>query len=278
MGADFVIHYSCRPKETLGAGDVLQGTVRLLELLKLRGIASHIEAVAQAEGKAAAEMSFSRQRRNAVTGAETEESISYPDLITQTAPLDELARDCQACPANCLADAFGCAGFARYPIPARAEEWLMDMLEPADTAGGFYLLKALGDLGYTGEAMRTWREGGLFERPEPVERALDPDRPAETRVTSDQVWHALFGVGWELRPWHCSMLLLWCGAILLDGEGVTETAQVQALLDLDPAERLARTQPDLGPPDGDPDIFGLQRLLFAGYVSWLHDVPLLLDA
>src|SRR5262249_19551116 len=146
-------------------------------------------------GKKPEEVDLHRMTRNVATGKTTKEKVVYRDLVAQLEPLRTLGADCKRCPVNALRDEFGCCGFLRYPIAAAAEVWLVDRVQPADEVGGFYFRRAIADLGYTGEPMKKWRAGGIFEAAAPAERVLDPERPDETRVTSDQVWHALFGVG-----------------------------------------------------------------------------------
>jgi hypothetical protein len=278
MGADYVIHYSCRPKQTLGGGDDWRGTRRLIDLLKVRTLAAQMESLARKQGKKPAEVDLQRMTRNVATGKTTQEKVLYPDLITQLQPLQPLETDCKQCPVNALRDDFGCCGFLRYPIAASAEQWLLDRVQPADEVGGYYFLKAIDDLGYTGEPMKQWRAGGIFEAGAPVERSLDPDRPDETRVSTDQIWHALFGVGNELQSWHCGMILLWLGGIRHDGKAPEDPADLKALLALEPAARRAHTRPQFGPRSQDPAVLSVQQLLYGCYLSWLHEVPLLVDA
>src|SRR5262249_17680474 len=143
-------------------------------------------------------------------------------LREQEGRLAPLAPHCADCPANVFGDSFGCYGALRYPIRARSEAWLMERLQPPHTPGGYLCLKAIADFGYDGELIQRWRERELFELPRPIERALDPSRPGETTVNSNQIWHALLGVGNELQPFHCLYVPLWVGAVRIDGEVPTE--------------------------------------------------------
>lgn len=279
MGVDFVIHYACRPKTTLGEGDGVRGTIRLVELLKAQGMARYFEELARREGKELDTLSLTRHVRNATTGEVIEQPMTYRLLVEQTQVLAPLAPDCAQCPANILEENFGCYGSLRYPIAARSEQWLLDRLEPPDRPGGLLLLRAIADLGYTGEPLPRLRAGGLFELGESPERVLDPARPDETRVRADQIWHALLAVGPELQPDHCMMILTWIGALSLDGKVPTAPEHLQALVQLDtPQRRLDRTDAELGPPDQGPEVQVMRRLFVACYLSWLHGVPLLIDA
>jgi len=282
MGADFVLHYSCKPKQALGEGDDLAGTAEMVRLLKVGNMARVFEEQAREEGKDPSELSVVRQERNVATGEVVERPLSYRDLCEEEKRLTPLAPHCAKCPVNVFAESFGCSGALRYPIRARSEEWLMERLQPADTPGGFLCLRAVVDLGYDGALIQSWRESGvfqIFELPRPVERALDPARPEETTVNSNQIWHALLGLGGELQPFHCLYVPLWLGGVLLDGEvpgRPEDLAQITRLTTFE--ERQERTDFDLGPTDQGPEVFAVQRLLFACYMAWLHDVPLLMDA
>jgi hypothetical protein len=140
-------------------------------------------------------------------------------------------------------------------------------------------LKAIADFHYGGEPIQRMREGELFELKEPIQRTLDPDRPCETTINANQVWHALLGVGNELRPFHCLSVPLWVGGVRLDGEIPSKPQHLADLTRLKSFdERRSRTRLDVGPTDQGTEVFAVQRLLFACYTAWLHDVVLLMDA
>jgi hypothetical protein len=282
MGADFVLHYSCRPKQVLGAGDDLGGTAEMVRLLKVGQMVRFFEEQARREGKDPSELSMIRKEVNAATGAVVERPFTYRDLCVQEQRLTGLASSCEKCPVNVLAKSFGCYGSLRYPIRARSEQWLMDRLQPADTPGGYLCCKAVVDLHYDGAPIQQWRQSqhsSLFELPRPIERALDPARPGETTISSNQVWHALLCLGSELQPAHCLYVPLWLGAVRIDGAVPSEPEHLGQLVSLGSLEeRHKRTAFDAGPTDQGPEVFAVQRLLFACYMAWLYDVPLLMDA
>jgi hypothetical protein len=282
MGADFIIHKACRPKQVLGKGDEHSGTAEMVRLLKAGHMARYFEEQAKKDGKDPSELSVIRQERNATTGEVVDHRITYQELRQQEERLSSLAPDCANCPVNVLADSFGCYGALRYPIRARSEEWLMDRLQPADAPGGFLCLKAVVDLHYDGEPIQRWRESesvNIFELPRPIERALDPARPRETTINSNQVWHPLLALGNELQPFHCLYVPIWIGAVRIDGEVPSQPEHLMQITRLASfEERQERTDLDLGPTDQGPEVFAVQRLLFACYMAWLHDLPLLMDA
>jgi hypothetical protein len=282
MGADFILQYSCRPKQVLGDGDDRAGTAEMVRLLKVGHMARFFEEEARNKGKDPNELSVVRQERNAATGEVVERCVTYRELREQEERLTRLAPDCAACPVNVFADSFGCYGALRYPIRARSEEWLMERLQPANTPGGFLCCKAVVDLHYDGVPIQRWRENKhvpIFELPRPIARALDPARPRETTINSNQVWHALLALGNEMQPFHCLYVPLWLGAVRIDGEVPSQPEHLQRITRLASVdERQKRTDFDLGPTDQGPEVFAVQRLLFACYTAWLHDVALLMDA
>lgn len=278
MGADYIIHYSCRPKEALGEGDVVAGSVEMVRLLKAGNMARVFEEQARKEGKDPSSLSVVRQERNVATGEVVNRPLTYLTLREEEERLTPLAPDCANCPVNLFADSFGCTAALRYPVSARSEEWLMNRLQPPSTPGGFLCRKAIADFHYDGAPIQRWREGKLFELPQPIERALDPDHP-DQKINSNQVWQALLAVGNELKPFHCLYVPLWVGVVRLDGDVPSEPEHLMAITRLLTFEsREERTTFDAGSTDQGPEIFGVQKLLFACYNAWLHDVPLLMDA
>jgi hypothetical protein len=282
MGADFILHRSCHPKQHLGDGDDRAGTVEMVRLLKVGHMARFLEEQARKDGKDPQELSVVRQERNVTTGEVVEKPLHYRELREEEERLTPLAAHCAECPVNVFSNSFGCYGAVRYPIRARSEEWLMQRLQPADTPGGFLCCKAVVDLGYDGAPIQRWRASKLFqifELPRPIERTLDPARPEETTINSNQVWHPLLALSNELQPFHCLYVPLWVGAVQIDGEVPSRPEHLQQITSLTSLEeRRERTDFDLGPTDQGPEVFAVQRLLFACYTAWLHDVPLLMDS
>jgi hypothetical protein len=282
MGADYILHRSCQVKQTLGDGDDVAGTVEMLRLFKAGNMARYLEQQAREEGKSPEETSVVRQERNAATGEIVNRPLTYVDLKQQHERLTQLAPHCSGCPACVLSRTFGCYGALRYPIRARSEEWLMERLQPADSPGGYLCLKAVADLGYDGEPIQRWRDSDvvdIFELKRPIERALDPDRPEETTVNSNQIWHPLLALGNELQPFHCLYVPLWVGGVRLDGEAPSEPEHLSQLANMTTLEeRQRRTRFDVGRADQGPEVLAVQRLLFACYSAWLNDVPMLMDA
>ncbi len=51
MAVDYILHYPCEPKKTLGEGDILKGTEQILEALKARNRAEAIAEMARRDGQ-----------------------------------------------------------------------------------------------------------------------------------------------------------------------------------------------------------------------------------
>jgi hypothetical protein len=267
MGADLVVHHPCAAKHALGDGDPLEGALRMVELVKA---ASRARAVlARSPGKAPEDVTFTI----VVQGPHgtQERQVSAAELLTQAAPLSEHAAGCDGCPANLRRTAYGCYGSVAYPITAEAEQWLVDRVEPPNRLGGALLANAIADFGYDGAPMAEWRERGVLGAPSAVRG---------DGVDGDQLFQALFAVGPALEPFHCALVLLWLGALAIDGQVPSELdgAALHALVGMTTvAERERRTRLVVGPL-ADRDVAELQGLLGYLRTAFVVGVPLLIDA
>ncbi|MFO0674871.1 MAG: hypothetical protein U0235_35520, partial [Polyangiaceae bacterium] len=170
MGIDLCVGLGCAPKAHLGQGDIGAGTEVILEMLKARSRADAIEQECLRTGA-----NPSAVRINVVTRLPTgdrTEAVTLADLRARAEPVNALGHHCQSCPARVFDHAYGCFGYANYPIPRAAEEWLMSALRPAHELGGIVCLQALADFGWDGEPVRHMRANGFFESPQAVMRDL----------------------------------------------------------------------------------------------------------
>jgi hypothetical protein len=274
MAVDWILNFSCPPKETLGAGDFLAGTDCLLECLKARSRAEAIAAIAQRRGESPIGKSITIRVANA-DGQVTDREVSYDDLVREGQQLTVHEPACSGCPANVLGRPFGCVGVINYPIRRPAEEWLMSRLQPTSTFGGHLLLAMIRDFGYTGQPLRRFRQAGLFEAKQPATRTLDNG----SVVSADQVFQAIFCISEPLDPGHCLCILFWLGCIRLDGAVVQTPEQALTVNRLEGAgERAALTKLDVGEPAADQGIRAMQLLLRGLYASWLLDAPVWVSA
>lgn len=207
MGADYVIHYACEPKNAL----TLDG---LLARLKGRERAAAIIDLYRERGDArpATHMGFEMVRR-LPDGSEEREVLVVQDLLDAAEALRDWEPVCAQCPANRTGVPFGCVGVINYPISIRAERWLLDQLPDSEHPLPYMLLqRAVFEMGYTGENAAALRAqtGVFFESAEPLIRDLDA-----MPMSGDQVFELLFLSG-HIRPAHGTMLLQFLGAISQD--------------------------------------------------------------
>ena len=279
MAADYFVHVTCAPKQALGSGDAVHGTWALHELLKARSAADVIAQFAEQGGRSPAGVSVTFGT-SGPDNRVVEKSATFEELLEQSAPLEMHAGACHGCPANVFVKPFGCGGQIPYPISRAAEEWLMKLLQPTTTVGGFLCSHSIKDFGYTGEPIRKMRARGLLESTTPVAR-VEGSWLSKRTVTSDQILQAMLAVGEPLNPAHCMGVLLWLGCLRLDGKSlftVSDAPLVQTLLGLKtPDERRSRTTLDVGPQRQDLSTSSLQSLLKAFYLAWVLDVSILIS-
>ncbi|MBX2802136.1 MAG: hypothetical protein KTR31_30930 [Myxococcales bacterium] len=198
-----------------------------------------------------------------------EREANVGELLGQARALDDLVPHCEECPANVLGAAFGCVAYVHYPIAETTERALVERLQPADTLGGTLALQAIADFGYDGAAIEAWRSRGLFEA-----TTAPATMVGELEVNGNVLFQALFGVGAQLVPTHCALLMIWVGALMLDGAVPEDRdpTSLQTLVQLTPDERAIRTDVQ---PTGDEMADLILEMLHRAYV---RDVPLWVDA
>ena len=122
MAIDYVIDYTCVPKQTLT-------TEGIVERLKARERAGAVIKLFRENGdqRPPSEMGF-EFTRTTVEGEEETRVIVVQVMLDLAAQLDPLEQHCAGCPANVSGRPFGCVGAIQYPITAAAERWLLDQL------------------------------------------------------------------------------------------------------------------------------------------------------
>lgn len=204
MGVDYVVDLECGPKDALGVQTIV-------DLLKARDRAEYMRDMMRANGdtRPPSEMTF----ETVVIRPEgpVHEEVSVQSLYERAKALDAHAPDCDGCPARCVPEPFGCAGYVSYPVAGTTEAWLLEQL-PAelDSAAGTMLASAFRDFAWDGSFTKHLREQGdtFFEERAPGVRRWG----AELTVTSDQIWQMLFGLG-HLSPSHSLMCALFVGLV-----------------------------------------------------------------
>ncbi len=274
MAIEWILLLPCEPKNILGNGDQYQGVNRLLDCLKAVGRANAIADIVSQEGGSLEDATITVSHYRPDTGTSEGTEVSYKDLLKMAEPLKEHEASCKNCVVNLPGVPFGCIGGVNYPITKESEAWIMDRLLPSDTVGGTLLLNMVRDFRYTGEPLQQFRAGGLFELARPLSKKIKKGFFNSQSVTSDQIFQALICIPEPLEPSHCMLVLLWFGAIALDGEVVKTKEQFSALNAItNPEERIQRTTLELGDQSPDVAIATWQEFLQALYVSWLENVP-----
>ena len=266
MGIDYLIDYDCAPKQAFSVAEL---TARL----KGRERAERIIRLYRDNGdyRPPSEMGFEFVRR-AADGTEETETIIVQDLLDAAAELEPWAEHCRTCPANRLADAFGCMDGIPYPITERAERWLLAQL-PDDSHPLPYMLlqKAIREHGYKGETARALRAqaGVFFEAEEAPTRKLHA-----LKVSGDQIFEMLFLSG-HIQPAHGSLLLQFFGGISqdLDPDVIMQLADPPSEAWLDEHVPFL-LDVEAGDP---PDIVHFKHLFEAMYWAFRLRVTLLLD-
>jgi hypothetical protein len=261
MAIDYVLGVRCEPQERLGVE-------RLVSMNRTRILARSALAQMREDGDQRAPGDIEIQLTMRTTGGDSARGVTLQDLLDEAGPLDIVAEYCKQCPAD-LGREFACHRRIRYPIPERAEAWLMARL-PANlgcTAGAL-LVRGLGELHWDGAPVAKLRASGdtYFEsRVAHGVRWESPDGNIE--VSSDQLFHMMFMVG-HLAPTHSLMLALFLGVIPHD----------TSLHDLkDQAGRSRALAQAYVAPEPDPEIEQLAAFLRTLATAARLEVPILVD-
>ena len=234
MGADLIVHHPCEAKQTLGDGDVAEGTRRVLRLLKLRSRAETVMDMMPDTPPDEVEFIVMVLTND---GPE-EQRVNAGALLKEAEALDPHASGCAGCPANVLGTPYGCCGFVRYPIPAATEAAFAERLEPPQHIGGHLFIKALIDFEYDGAPIARWRERELLEADGLATRALSE----KLSVSSNVMLQPILAVGDELGPTHCLLVLMWFGALAFDGVVPTDPEDPAPLIALSSQNSDARLE------------------------------------
>jgi len=93
------------------------------------------------------------------------------------------------------------------------------------------------------------------------------------------LFEAMFLSGNILSPSHCFGILLWFGAIHVEGAVAGSSEALQSLTQADAVQRRAEsTRLDLGPEPGSPGELAFFTFAKAMYLSWVLDAPLYVSA
>jgi len=212
MGADFIVHFECSTKKQFGNDDALEGTGRLLAMLKAKSRADVLREAAAKTGQTTIKIV------RVTPQGQQEAEISLEALQSAAAPLAEHQALCQGCDANVLGTAYGCVGFVPYPVRAEWEAALVNRLQPVEAPGGFLLASAVKDFNYDGEGIKRMRAAGMFEAKSAPSKVIQKKFFGSVKVSGDQHFHALFPVGSQLKPQHCGIVPPFDGPAPMNGD------------------------------------------------------------
>jgi hypothetical protein len=267
MAIDYSIQYTCTPKEKFGVEGIL-------ERLKARARAQNVIRLFRENGdtRPPSEMGF-ELTRSLPDGAEDNRIVIVQDMLDLADELNPYASYCAGCPANALAQPFGCYGQINYPISSQAEAWLLDQLPGTDQPLIWLLLReGTQSNGYDGSAARALRGNeSYFEETRVRGRDM-----IEFVISADQVFEMLFMVG-TITPAHAGILLLLFGAIPRNVEAPQVVAIMNGAL---VAEQIEQHYPfQFVPNEWDDDtIRELKAFFQALYLAWMLGKRVVVDA
>jgi hypothetical protein len=280
MACDYIVNYECVPKREYGRGDIIAGTEALLEMVKARNRAEAIEYYAEQLGKAPEQESVTL---NLVTpeGVSEQRQVTYGELSEEAAPLEVIAPRCADCPANFLERTMGCSGAINYPVSSEIERWVVEQIEPADHVGGNLCLQFMKEFQVDGSQSKGMRSAGFFEDKRPRRAVLSKGLFRKVSVSTDQIFDAILAVGNPLQVGHCMGVLLWFGALTIDGVrlgGVDQPGAFETLCTCETRDqKLEHVTLDVGTKNEDSPVCQMQDLLEGMYRCWVEDVPLLIS-
>lgn len=281
MAVDYIVALDCDPKRHFGNGDCTEGAVDILERLKSKNRGAMLVELATQGGQNPSEIKVTLNVPDR-DGNPIEKKVSLAELDAEAKPLEEQASACTTCPANFLGKSYGCFGVINYPVPAPAENWLLGRVQPFGTVGANLCLQFMSEFGVDGGSIHQMRQSGFFENSEAQKITFKKRFLKSVSITADQLLETIFMAGEALNPGHCLGILLWLGAIKVDGNvpgGSEDQATLQTLISLKTCEEKDRhAELELGPPTDSEDAEVFQALVKALYLSWFHDVPLMMSA
>lgn len=280
MAIDYAVSLECEPKRYFGNGDALQGELAILERLKARNRARVVREMMRQKGMSDANPTINVQTVDA-QGNAVERKVTVAELEAEARALDEQAVACANCPANILSQPYGCNGAINYPVPQAGEAWLLSRVQPPGTLGAKLCAEFMDEFKIAGDAIRQLRAGGFFEAKQASSVPLVKGLFKGKSLSADQLLETVMSVGELLQPGHCFGVLIWLGAIEVDGRipaSHDDQATIQTLLALTTVEeKVEHTRLDVG-PKAPPPAEGFQNLVIALYLCWVYDVPLYISS
>jgi hypothetical protein len=264
MAIDYIINYSCPPKDQLSSEGILsrlKGEERAHTIIRLFR--------ENDDQRPPSEMGFEFTRRTP-QGDEENRVIVVQDLLDNAEELRPLEKHCEGCPANRAERRFGCMNFVRYPISATAESWLLDQLPVPDEILVWQLLKmGVSEFKYDGSSIEPLRNSAnvFFEADEPATRLL-----GAFEIDANQLFEMIFSVG-NVSPNHAAMLLMFVHAITRN----VEADEIKAITSI--PNSAAQHHPFIlaTNDEDDPSVAEYKAFFHALHTAWTLNVQLILD-
>jgi hypothetical protein len=190
MATDYSLQFPCEVRKAIPEA-------KLFYLVKQRALAQFAAAkLREAHPEADTETIFNKWTVvSTVTGPDgtaKQVPVTIAQLLSETAPLDNMSGHCQKCRANVAARPFGCIGKINYPITSVSEGWLTSRLpDDAENPGLKLLLKFLEDLEVDGAGVAQFRaRPAMFESKVPKIRSWG-SWPSQRQLSSSQLLQIL---------------------------------------------------------------------------------------
>lgn len=281
MAIDYAVTLDCAARRHFGGGDASRGTLDILDRLKARNRAESVREFARQQGLTNVSPTVTVQTQDA-QGNLVEKQISVVEMEAEAMPLDAHAAACAGCPANFQARPYGCYGAINYPVSQAGEAWLLSRVQPPGTMGAQLCAEFMKEFRVSGDGIRQLRGQGLYEAGKAGKVTLIKGLLKGTSLSGDQLLETIFQAGDSLVPSHCFGILIWLGAIRVDGvvpSSLEDQATLQKLLSLTPGEaREKHTQLELGAESPPESTMDFQCLVAALYLCWVFDVPLYISS
>jgi len=277
MAIDYAVTLECEPKKHFGSGDCAKGALNILDRLKSKNRAAALRQLTDGKGVNEAVVTI-RLMIHDREGNPIQREVTLAELEAEAKLLDGHASACNGCRANFLGQAYGCFGAINYPIPESGEAWLLGRVQPAGSLGAQLCAEFMAEFGLKGDPVRRMRDEGLFDARKTGKATLSKKFLRSVSVSADQLLETIFMAGNPLAPGHCFGILIWLGAIRVDGRvpsSPDDQAVIRTLLGLQsPQDKEQHTQLELGPKMTAKGPAEFQLLATALYLCWVCDVPL----
>lgn len=206
MAIDYIINQYCGVKEKITTSGIIRG-------VKQRNQAMGIVARLKQDGKTEEEVLKTefKIRVQGETGVK-EQIVTPKQLLDSVKQLEELKDLCKSCPLA-RQSYFGCYQAINYPISKRAEEWIAQITKKAIESDYNTLVLVMHILknNITGQEFKRMHENKdriFFELPHAIEvKAVNKKRGLEIKVTTDQIFEAIFGKPTIDPQYICNLLM-----------------------------------------------------------------------